>query len=585
MPEKTDISVGGLVAMIERGELQLPEMQRRYVWTSTRVRDLLDSLYRGYPSGAILVWETDTAQPTRNMAVSTQQTPFRANKLLLDGQQRLTSLSAVLRGVPVKVRNRKREIDIAFNLDHPEGPPIDVQEIADDADIPILADADNVPDDETDADEQNGDSVIDRLNKRTFAVGFNGLFKRPNWIRVSEVFKGEKSDWQLVKSLVSSPDDPKFTIYTNRLNRLRRVKDYPYVMQVLPREMQYDEVAEIFVRVNSLGAKLRGSDLALAQITARWPNSLADLESFVEECEENWFTLDTGLLVRLIVVFATQQCRFKTVGSIPVDKLKSAWKQAKDGLQFAINFLRTNADIEDESLLSSPFVMIPLAVYGRINDFKIAPDEQRHMLKWLLVANCRGHYSTSSETTLDSDLGVLFRGGSFNDLLGPLHSKFGRLHLEPADFKGRGERNPLFSITYLTLKHAGATDWRTGLGLSLTHQGQLHYIEWHHIFPKSILRKEGYEKAEINEIANMAFISGRANRGISNKQPDEYLAALLRDKGESALRTQGIAPDPSLWKIDAFRTFLERRRETLAAAVNEFITAAVKAGKVTSIQI
>ena len=98
---KAEATVEELVGMIERGELRLPEMQRQYVWRSTRVRDLLDSLYRGYPSGAILLWETDEAVPLQEFAVTQQHNPYQSTRLLLDGQQRLTSLSAVIRGEPV----------------------------------------------------------------------------------------------------------------------------------------------------------------------------------------------------------------------------------------------------------------------------------------------------------------------------------------------------------------------------------------------------------------------------------------------------------------------------------------------------
>src|SRR5438874_2425134 len=105
---KIDTTVGKLVDLIQSGELRLPEMQRRYVWPATRVRDLLDSLYRGYPSGTILVWETDREMPSRDLAVSQGHSPFTGHKLLLDGQQRLTSLSAILRGEPVGVRGPAR---------------------------------------------------------------------------------------------------------------------------------------------------------------------------------------------------------------------------------------------------------------------------------------------------------------------------------------------------------------------------------------------------------------------------------------------------------------------------------------------
>src|SRR5258705_7150939 len=116
---KQDITVSALVDMIGRGGLQLPEIQRRYVWRAPRVRDLLDSLYRGYPSGTILVWETEGDVPEKDLAMEQGTSSFTTKKLLLDGQQRLTSLAAVLSGQPVKVRYRVRPIDIAFNLEHP----------------------------------------------------------------------------------------------------------------------------------------------------------------------------------------------------------------------------------------------------------------------------------------------------------------------------------------------------------------------------------------------------------------------------------------------------------------------------------
>ena len=95
---KAEASVEELVGMIERGELRLPEMQRRYVWRSTRVRDLLDSLYRGYPSGAILLWETDENVPLQEMAVAQQTNPYQSTRLLLDGQH-LPLIEGVMPGV------------------------------------------------------------------------------------------------------------------------------------------------------------------------------------------------------------------------------------------------------------------------------------------------------------------------------------------------------------------------------------------------------------------------------------------------------------------------------------------------------
>lgn len=164
---KIDTNVGHLVDMIERGELRLPELQRRYVWPATRVRDLLDSLYRGYPSGTILVWETDQEVPSRDLVVQQTSSAFTP-KLLLDGQQRLTSLSAVIRGEPIRLKGRVRPIHIAFNLDHPEGPPVEVMEVEDDEQPPAFEQVEEEGEEPAEAK-----SLQERLRSRTFVVGSN----------------------------------------------------------------------------------------------------------------------------------------------------------------------------------------------------------------------------------------------------------------------------------------------------------------------------------------------------------------------------------------------------------------------------
>jgi hypothetical protein len=564
---KVDISVRELVDMIDRGELRLPELQRRYVWPATRVRDLLDSLYRGYPSGAILVWETTEDTPSRDLAIEQRTSAFGSHKLLLDGQQRLTSLSAVLRGEPLKFKNRVRPVEIAFNLDHPEGPPTDVMEVEDDE-----------PSEEPDEDEADlnghGRSIQERVQNRTFVVASKALLADRHWVRVSDIFNSKVREWDLLKRLVHSPDDPDFERYSQRLQRVKRIGDYQYVMHLVERDLSYEEVAEIFVRVNSLGMKLRGSDLAMAQITARWPGALDKFEGFAEECEKVWFTFDPGLLVRTLVVFATGQSRFRTVGGITVPNMERSWERAKDGLRFAINFLRTNAGIEDGSLL----LVIPIAVLADRNKFRFSEQEERELLHWLFVANATGHYSRgSSETLLDADLTtILRRDGGAAELLDVVKQQFGRIRFSTADFAGRGPRNPLFQTAYLAVKHAGAKDWRSGLGISLTHSGKSHYVQTHHIFPKAITK--GHEASEINEIANLAFISGGNNRLISSKAPSDYLPDIVERRGTEALTSQGISLDVELWRLENFRAFLEYRRSELAGMVNHFLDGVAEEG-------
>src|SRR5215469_6459423 len=197
---KAEASVEELVSMIERGELRLPEMQRRYVWRSPRVRDLLDSLYRGYPSGAILLWETDEVVPMQEFAITQQVNPFQSTRLLLDGQQRLTSLAAVIRGQPVSVRGRQRPIELLFNLEHPEQLEV-VTEVNEEQDD------DDLIDDEADSNE---DELQRRFDKMTFVVGTRKLEQLPHWVKVTQVFETDGDTSFLKRAGVTGFDDPRY---------------------------------------------------------------------------------------------------------------------------------------------------------------------------------------------------------------------------------------------------------------------------------------------------------------------------------------------------------------------------------------
>jgi hypothetical protein len=344
-------------------------------------------------------------------------------------------------------------------------------------------------------------------------------------------------------------------------------------MHVLERNLSYEEVTAIFVRVNSLGVKLRGSDLALALITSRWHESLKIFEGFQEECEDKWFNLDLGLIVRALVVFATGQSRFKTVSTIPLERLKTAWAEAKEAMQYSINFLRANAGIEDETLLSSPLFVITVAHFAHHQGYRMSIEDEQALKRWLYIANVRGHYSRgSTETIQDLDLTAIKRGGGPRELIELLRQQIGRFEIESSDLVGRGERGGLFPMAYLALRAQGAKDWRTGLKVSLSHQGKNHFIEHHHIFPKAVLKDQGYDSSEVNEIANMAFVTGGTNRKLASTAPEKYLADIVRHQGKETLQSHCIPTDPELWKVTSFRQFLQYRRAALAAAINSFIS-------------
>lgn len=566
---KAEATVDELVGMIERGELRLPEMQRRYVWRSTRVRDLLDSLYRGYPSGAILLWETDEVVPLQDMAVSQQANPYKSTRLLLDGQQRLTSLSAVIRGEPVKVRGRKRPVELLFNLEHPDHLSV-VTEVdedgAEDDDDDDLFPVDS--DDEADSSE---DELQRRFQRMTFVVASRKLEQMPTWVKVTDVFKRDEDAPFLERAGIEKVSDPRFKKYSQRLARLRGIKKYVYRMDVLERSLSYEEVTEIFVRVNSLGAKLRSSDLALAQITAKWKNSLKTFEAFQEQCAKKGFELDLGLHLKALVSFSTGQSRFLTVGNLPVDELKSGWSQACRGMEFALNFVKSNVGIDSPALLSSTFILIAVAYFGHQRNYVISAEEAKQLRHWLLLANAKGRYSRgSSETILDQDLAMLRTGGTVSDLIDRLRQQAGRLDIVPEELEGRNQRSALFKTMFLAFRDSGAKDWKSQVAIALDHSGAQHRLQFHHLFAKALLKKT-FTPREADDIANLCFIAGKTNRQISDKPPSDYFPAVLADSGRAAFDAQCIPTDQSLLGVECYKQFLRRRRELIAKRLNEFL--------------
>lgn len=559
---KAEATIDELVSMIQRGQLRLPEMQRRYVWRSTRVRDLLDSLYRGYPSGAILLWETDEEVPLQEFAVTQDHNPYQSTRLLLDGQQRLTSLTAVIRGEPVQVRGRKRPIELLFNLEHPDKLAV-VTEVNEEAD-----DDEDLIEDEADSSE---DELLRRFEKMTFVVSTRKLEGMPHWVKVSEVFKTNEDAPFLKRSGIEKIDDPRYTKYSQRLARLRGIRSYVYRMDVLERSMSYDEVTEIFVRVNSLGAKLRSSDLALAQITAKWRNSLKTFQDFQKQCSNAGFDLDLGLHLKSLVAFATGQSRFLTVGSLSVERLQSAWTETRRGVEFAINFLKSNAGIESPTLLSSPFLLVAIAYFGHKHDFDLTPEESERLRFWALAANAKGRFSRgSSETILDQDLTLIRQGGGTEELINRLRLQVGRLDVSPDDLEGRNQRSALFKTMFLAFRASGAKDWRSNLTISLDHSGVQDRLQFHHIFPKAVLKNK-VNPREADDIANLSFISGKTNRSISDKEPASYVPPLIEKIGPSCFTVQAIPTEENLLEVANYPAFLAERRKLIAEKLNAFL--------------
>jgi len=489
------------------------------------------------------------------MAVPQQKNPYQSTRLLLDGQQRLTSLSAVIRGQSVKVRGRKKAIDLLFNLEHPDSLAVVTEVNESDGE----EDEEELTDDEADSSE---DDLQRRFNQMTFLVATRKIEQLPQWIKVSDVFKADGDAEFLKRAGVTSFDHPNYKRYSQRLARVRAIRKYVYRMDVLERKLSYDEVTEIFVRVNSLGAKLRSSDLALAQITSKWRNSLKIFEAFQQQCANSGFDLELGIYLKNLVVFATGQSRFLTVSKQRHEELQKGWTKSVRGMEFALNFIKNNVGIESPALLSSPFVLITIGFYGHKRKYHLSPTESKTLRQWVLVANAKGRYSRgSSETFLDQDLAMIRNDGGADELIDRLRQQVGRLDIAAEELEGRNQRSALFKTMFLAFRGSGAKDWQSQVAIALDHSGSQHKLQFHHIFPKAILKAANHTGREADDIANLCFIGGKTNRQISDKPPKIYFPQMIEKCGMEAFTAQCIPTMPSALGIEGYSEFLRRRRE------------------------
>ena len=394
--------------------------------------------------------------------------------------------------------------------------------------------------DEVDSSE---DELQRRFDQMTFLVATRKVEQLPHWIKVTDVFKTDSDAGFLKRAGVNSFDDPNYERYSQRLARLRGIRKYVYRMDVLERRLKYDEVTEIFVRVNSLGAKLRSSDLALAQITAKWRNSLKTFEAFQKQCDKLGFELDLGIHLKNL-----------------------------RGMEFALNFLKSNVGIDSPALLSSPFIAITVAYFGHKRRYDLSPRESEGLRHWVLIANAKGRYSRgSSEALLDQDIATLRDGGGSQELIDRLRQQVGRLDIVPEELEGRNQRSALFKTMFLAFREAGARDWRSQVAIALDHSGSHHRLQFHHIFPKAVLKGE-YTGREADDIANLCFIGGKTNRQISDKPPERYLPEMIAKSGSAAFDSQCIPTETALLGIRGYKAFLQRRRTLVAERLNQFLS-------------
>lgn len=521
--------ISELMKDIQQGALILPEFQRGYVWSRDQVRSFLSSLYRGYPTGSFLIWKTPTPPKVRGDSVSDDAKSYR---LILDGQQRLTSIYVLMEGEPPPFyEGEKLFFDLYFNL-----------------------------------------------VKEEFAYFKKSVMaNNPEWIQVTGFFKKGLAAYLQEIGRLEEPTREFYFSNMEKLTRLEQIRGYLYYLKELT-ELDMDRVVEVFNLVNSSGTKLSKSDLALAHICSKWPEAREHFWAAKREYAGQGFDFDLSFYTRLTSIVATGSALYDPLYKAPIEDVKAAWPKVRKALDYVFNVLKGDAFIDNASTFPSMYVVIPLAAFFATSNRGSFDSEtqKRSFLHWMYAALMWGRYSGSTETKLQADIEALKSDDPPAKLRENIIAERGRIKVEAKDLDGAGVRSPFFPMCYIVSRSRGAVDWFNGVALYQKQIGKSFGLEIHHVFPQAVLKKAGYEPANpvhktmINEIANLAYLTKRANLTILASKPGVYIPKVVA-KYPDALKQQAVPQNSALWDVGNFEAFLAERRRLLAEAINTFM--------------
>ncbi len=432
-----------------------------------------------------------------------------------------------------------------------------------------------------DVDEGYSDELRN-LSNQYFQIRNKKIENIPNWnwISITKLFKEGVSS--ILKDLKIGYDHPNFDKYNKRLNQLYgRKENYLFPIQII-RGKSYPEVTEMFIRVNSSGTRLKGSDLALAHITSIWPGSMKLFEDFVDQCiEKDFRKIDENFLVRCLICIATDQALFDKMGLISLDKLKSSWDLTKRGIQNTINFLKNNAFVDSSALLPSPNLLIPLIYFSSKKDFGQSKDTENGALYWFYNAAIWRRYSSTTESKLTQDLAKMQNEKPWVALIDNISQVVGKdRKISKEDIRGQSRSSPLFFMMYVLARKNEARDLGTGTIINYANFGPNNKIEYDHIFPESKLdsffkdKKANSElKKMINEISNLAFMTKKGNIIKTNEDPAIYFPNVFNKyNGEDHFSRQQIPYDLRILTYENYEEFLNKRSSILAEEINDFLS-------------
>jgi len=510
-----------MLDQIDAGTVLLPEFQRGYVWNRDQVRGLMRSLYKGHPVGGLLLWET----PGRGVSVRGSMAGTGTHLLLLDGQQRVTTLYGLIRGHAPNFfeGDANAFTGLRFNVDN-----------------------------EAFEFYAPGKMVGDSL-----------------WVDVTELFKSGPVPF--LAKFAHSPE--RANIYLDRLNKLWQIREREFHQEkITGADKSVDEIVDIFNRVNSGGTKLSKGDLALAKLCAQWTDARVTMRDMLARWKEAGFNFSLDWLLRNTTAVATGRSKFEALDKLPAVAFQEALTKSGDYIGTFLDVVSSRLGLDHNRVLMGryafPVVSRLLAVEG--GQFK-DQEQQDKTLFWYVHSSLWGRFTGSTETTLQQDYDIVCESG-IDGLIKSLERwRGGNLDLRPRDFDGSTMGSRFYPLLYMLTRVSGARDFGSGLNLKAEMLGKLTSLQVHHIFPKALLYQAGFDRTIVNAIANLCFLTQQTNLTVGARTPADYFAE-VQAKHPGALESQWIPTDPELWRVENYERFLAARRELLAHAAQSFLT-------------
>ncbi len=516
-----------IVKEAQNGDYAVPEFQRGFVWRVAQVRELAHSLANNYPVGSILTWKSNTA-----IQRGDSDQP-RQKSWIIDGQQRITALCTLFGKRPDWWDNTQKGTWTEHIKRHDIRLDIKEEEL-------------------------------------TFATRKSPVSR---YIPVREILESDDL-YVLAEKLARGGFG--FTEQVGKLAKLLqavdRIKSAVLPTVQIDDQIELTEVAEIFKRLNSTGTRVQQSDIYLGVVATKNPGWVnRNFLTFMSDLESQGFEIEPAFLFRSFTGIGAGKCRFREVPQGFWENLENskAWDDTKRSLQSVCQGLREYGIINSALALSSNAIVAAAIFRAGFPQGSFGP-----FLSWMVKSVKGGFFSGPTETKLDRVIDAVRQSDSQSRAIQRLNSLLDDEPVfTPSEFIETGNRrNSVYRLMiYLLAFKNDAQDWSIdGYKIRAEAQG-VYRPEWHHIFPRKWLKDnaQGVDEKLFDSVANMAVISGEANRKIAASSPKNYISELnLAHRG---LLEQQLVTDPTFVEPKQYEDWLGNRAERLAQASNDYL--------------